>query len=49
MKKFLLACALCMSIGLASDALGQHRNDGGERKGIRRGVLNTPAEKEILP
>jgi hypothetical protein len=38
MKKFLLLCALCMTFGLASDALGQGRNYGGERRGIRRGV-----------
>ena len=38
MKKFLLACALCMTFGLASDALGQDRNNRGDRDGIRRGV-----------
>ena len=38
MKKFLLVCALCMTFGLASDALGQDRNNGGGRDGIRRGV-----------
>ena len=38
MKKFLLVCALCMSFGLASDALGQGRHNRGERNGIRRGV-----------
>ena len=38
MKKFLLVCALCMTFGLASDALGQGRNNGGGRNGIRRGV-----------
>ena len=27
MKKFLLVCALCMTFGLASDALGQGRNN----------------------
>lgn len=38
MKKFLLVCALCMSFGLASDALGQGRNNGDRSNGIRRGV-----------
>lgn len=38
MKKFLLACALCMSFGLASDALGQGRHHEGRRDGIGRGV-----------
>ena len=38
MKKFLLVCALCMTFGLASDALGQGRDYRGERRGIRRGV-----------
>ena len=37
MKKFLLVCALCMSFGLASNVLGQGRNNDG-RNGIRRGV-----------
>ena len=38
MKKFLLACALCMTFGLASDALAQGRHHRDERSGIRRGV-----------
>ena len=38
MKKFLLVCALCMTFGLASDALGQGRNNEGRHHGIRRGV-----------
>ena len=38
MKKFLLACALCMTFGIATDALGQGRNNRGDRDGIRRGV-----------
>jgi hypothetical protein len=38
MKKFLLVCALCMTFGLASDALGQGRHNRGERDGIRRGA-----------
>ena len=38
MKKFLLACALFMTLGLASDALGQGRNNEGRRDGIRRGA-----------
>ena len=38
MKKFLLACALCMTFGLASDALGQRRDNDGRRNDIRRGV-----------
>lgn len=38
MKKFLLVCALCMTFGLATDALGQGRNNRNERNGIRRGV-----------
>ena len=38
MKKFLLVCALCMSFGLASDALGQGRDNRGGRNEIRRGV-----------
>ena len=37
MKKFLLVCALCMTFGVASDALGQDRNNG-RRSDIRRGV-----------
>ena len=46
MKKFLLVCALCMSFGLASDALGQGRNDRGERDGIRRGVRSGQLTRE---
>ena len=38
MKKFLLACALCMSFGVATDALGQGRTNRGDRDGIRRGA-----------
>jgi hypothetical protein len=38
MKKILLACAICMTFGLASDALGQGRYNRGERQEIRRGV-----------
>ena len=38
MKKFLIVCALCMTFGLATDALGQGRNNGSGRNGIRRGV-----------
>lgn len=38
MKKFLLACAICMTFGLASDALGQRRYNDGRRNEIRRGV-----------
>jgi Spy/CpxP family protein refolding chaperone len=38
MKKFLLACALCMTFGLASDALAQGHHNRGDRSGIRRGV-----------
>lgn len=38
MKKLLLVCALCMTFGLASDALGQGRYYRGERQRIRRGV-----------
>ena len=38
MKKFLLVCALCVSFGLTSDALGQGRNRRGDNQGIRRGV-----------
>lgn len=37
-KKILLLCALCMTLGLASDALGQGRYDRGERQRIRSGV-----------
>ena len=38
MKKVILLCALCMSFGLASDALGQGRYNRGERQRIRSGV-----------
>src|SRR5215207_11377441 len=35
MKKLLLMCALCMTFGLASDALGQGRGNRGERRDQR--------------
>lgn len=38
MKKFLLVCALCMTFGMASDALGQGHYDRGEHQGSRHGV-----------
>ncbi|HEX8719007.1 MAG TPA: hypothetical protein VF736_00065 [Pyrinomonadaceae bacterium] len=38
MKKFLLICALSMSFGLASDALGQGHHNRDDRNRIRRGV-----------
>ena len=46
MKKFLLVCALCMSFGLGTDALGQGRNNRGEHNGIRRGVRSGQLTRE---
>jgi hypothetical protein len=46
MKKFLLACALCMSFGLAADAFGQGRNNGDRRDGIRRGARSGQLTRE---
>jgi hypothetical protein len=50
MKKFLLACALCMSFGLASNVLGQGRNNGGRndiRRGVRSGQLTRDEARQL--
>jgi hypothetical protein len=50
MKKFLLACALCMTFGLASDALGQGRNNRGRneiRRGVRSGQLTRYEARQL--
>lgn len=45
MKKFLLVCALCMTFGMATDALGQGRHSG-RRNDIRRGVRSGQLTRE---
>lgn len=46
MKKFLLLCALCMTFGLASDAMGQGHYNRSERQRIRRGVRTGQLTRE---
>ena len=46
MKKFLLVCALCMTFGLASDAVGQGRNSG-IRRGVRSGQLTRDEARQL--